>query len=95
VGEVGARSREEGGLELRVTARPRGSKAPYQLDDAVEPVGFEGEDPLVIAEPESARRVGEDVGELAAGLAVLAQQGLPLSRVEEVPLRRPHEGIDA
>ena len=53
-----------------------------------EVVGLERQDPLPVVDAEGAGRVRQDVGELAADLAVLAQQAARSSRGS-----RYHSGV--
>ena len=67
----------------------------HQVDDAVQLVGLEGEDPLVVAERERRHRVGPHVREVARHLAVLDEHVAALLVGQQVPLVRPHERVDA
>ena len=57
--------------------------------------GLEGQDPLVVVEREAGHGVGPDVRVLAGHLAVLGQHLAALGRVQQVPVVRPHERVDA
>ena len=68
---------------------------PHQVDDAVELVGLEGQQPLVVAEREGGDGVGADVLVVARHLAVLGEHRAALLVLEEVPLVGADERVDA
>ena len=78
-----------------VQPRLRTAQVAHQVDDPVQLVGLEGEDPLVVVKREARHRVGPDVRVFARHHAVLGQQPATLGRVEEVPLVGAHERIHA
>src|SRR5919106_209114 len=80
-------------LLLYVPPGRRIAEAADAVDDPVELVGLERQDPLPVGEPERAGGVGEDVGELPPELAVLLEEAGPLLGRQEVPLRRADEGV--
>src|SRR5207247_5135870 len=80
---------------LRVAARFRVAQPSDAIDEPVELIGLEREDPLPITEPERARRVRKDLGELAAHHTVLCEELGTLLARQEVPLRRTDERVDA
>ena len=67
-----AYAREERDLKLGIAARFRGSQPTDKVNDAIEAVRFEREYPFVIADPERTSRIGEDIGKLSAGEAVVS-----------------------
>jgi hypothetical protein len=69
-----------------VAAGVGAAQVTHEVDDAVQLVGLEGEQPLVVAEREAGHRVGAHVRVLAGHHAMLGEHPAALGRVEEVPL---------
>src|SRR5579884_20918 len=84
----------EGHFFTHVPPGLRAAQVPHQVHDAVQFVGLEGEDPLVVAERERRDRIGAHVGVLARHHAVLGQQTAALLVGQQVPLVPAHEGVD-
>src|SRR6185437_14907730 len=76
---------------------PGGSAAQvtHQVDDAMQFVRLERQDPLVVAEREARDRVRPHVGIVPRHLAVLGQHRSTLAVLKQVPLIGPHERVDA
>src|ERR671912_1992423 len=90
-----ARSGVERHLLAHVHPRPGRPELAHEVDDAVQLVGLEREDPLVVAQGERRDRVGADVREVARHPPVLDEHVTALLVVDQVPVVGPDERVDA
>ena len=72
-----------------------GAQVAHQVHEVHELGGFQAEDPFPVAEGEGGHRVGDDLGEVPAQHAVVAQHGAALGVGQQVPLVGADEGVDA
>ena len=85
---------EGGGVAQRVRARLGGAQLLHEVEEVARVVGLEGDDELLVVEPERVAGVEVDRGVLAADPDVLLHDPPALVGGERVPLARLDEWID-
>src|SRR5665213_3654471 len=84
----------ERNLLAGMAARFGASQQAHEVDDRLELVALEREQPLIVAECKRADRVGSDLRPASAHDAVLAKHLGPLGLGQEVPIQRADVRID-
>ena len=85
----------EGDFLADVVAGFGGAEVAHQVHEVHEVRGFQAEDPFPVAEREGGHRVGDDLGEVPAQHAVVAQHRAALGVGQQVPLVGADERVDA